>query len=312
MLFSEFTHYLDKLEQISSKNEMVKILSELILSLDEGEISRALYLSLGQLGPLYDSILFNMSDKLIIQAISEYSGVNEENISGKLSNIGDAGLVSAEYANSNGGSGMNILEVFDALKDIAMAHGEGSVKEKINKTASLMKPMSEAESKYVVRIILERLRMGIAEATIMDALSWAKTESKSDRKIIESAFNVYPDIGYIAETYMKEGVEGMTSVNISPGIPIRPAQSERLPTPEKIIDKLEQFAIEPKMDGFRAQIHVWGSGQDRTARIFSRNLNETTEMFPEIIEAIKLLPIESGIFDSEAIAYNPETGEFLP
>ena len=75
------------------------------------------------------------------------------------------------------------------------------------------------------------------------------------------------------------------------------------------------MAVEPKYDGFRIQLHVFPSavsGQVREVRLFSRNLENVTPMFPEIAVAGKKLPLKSGVFDGEAVAYNPKTGKLLP
>ncbi|MEX1068436.1 MAG: ATP-dependent DNA ligase, partial [Patescibacteria group bacterium] len=91
--------------------------------------------------------------------------------------------------------------------------------------------------------------------------------------------------------------------------PVRMASAERLPTPAEIIEKMGgKLAAEPKYDGFRVQVHVEG----REVKIFSRNLENTTLMFPDIVEAVQKLPAKSLIMEGEAIAFNPETEEFEP
>ena len=110
------------------------------------------------------------------------------------------------------------------------------------------------------------------------------------------------------------------------GVPIRAAQAERLPSAEKIVDKLEIFAVEGKWDGLRVQIH-FDKGRSRTAatqealfssggksfvRIFSRNLDNITNMFPEISQAVEQLAVNSIILDGEAVGYDAKTGKLLP
>ena len=79
--------------------------------------------------------------------------------------------------------------------------------------------------------------------------------------------------------------------------------------PEKVIEKMEEVDMQYKYDGFRVQIHKDGD----KVRMFSRNLEEMTHMFPELIEAtLAQVKAKSVILDSEALAYNPESEEFLP
>lgn len=293
---------------------MVSILSDLFGELQPEEASAVVYLLLGTLGPSYEATQFGMSNKLVIKALALAYQVEESVVIKGFKGSGDLGDVAEILAEKIEGTSNALLavDVYRMLGSIANTSGNGSIAMKIKISADLFTQIGPQEAKYLCRIILERLRAGFGEATIMDALSWAKAGNKSLRPAIERAFNICPDIGKIAELFLAQGLEGLDQITVTPGIPIRPAQSERLPTPEKIFEKLGMCAVEPKMDGFRAQIHVWGSGAQREAKIFSRNLNETTNMFPEIIASVKALPVGSAIFDAEAIAYNPATDEYLP
>ncbi|MCA9397255.1 ATP-dependent DNA ligase, partial [candidate division WWE3 bacterium] len=312
MTFKKFSNYLEQLEDTPSTNDMVEVLATMLSELELDETAQAVYLSLGHLGPLYQPILFNMSEKLVLRAIAQAFNINEKDVSTKNKTLADIGDLALELHPGTDVKTHSVRDVYQLLVAIAIDEGEGSVERKIAKTADLLTQLSPLESKFVARIIVDKLRMGFGEATIMDALSWMVNHDKKARKEIEYAFNVFPDIGQIAHNIKKDGLNCLTDITIAPGVPIRPAKSERLATPEKIVEKLEEFAVEPKMDGFRAQIHVWSDNGKRQVKIYSRNLNDTTAMFPEIVKSAKQLPIKSGVFDSEAIAYNPETDEFLP
>jgi DNA ligase-1 len=148
-----------------------------------------------------------------------------------------------------------------------------------------------------------------------------KTGDKSLRKKIETAYNVLSDIGEIAERVKGEkDLTALEKVHSKPGVPVRTSLAERLPSAEKIIEKVgPKVAIEPKMDGFRVQLHIVAhsasghaptAGREKKIAIFSRNHENVTAMFPEIAEAAKKLPVKQAIFDGEAIGYNPETQQF--
>ena len=98
-----------------------------------------------------------------------------------------------------------------------------------------------------------------------------------------------------------------------PGAPIRPSLAERLPSAEKILEKVgKQVAVEPKFDGFRCELHIWTHKGEKKVRIFSRNLENTTAMFPDLVQAAKKLEVKSVILDGEAIAYDLKNDRFLP
>ncbi|PIP53212.1 DNA ligase, partial [Candidatus Beckwithbacteria bacterium CG23_combo_of_CG06-09_8_20_14_all_34_8] len=163
--------------------------------------------------------------------------------------------------------------------------------------------------------------------TIVDALSWMQTGDKSLRQPLESAYNVRADIGQIASIFKQDGLLTIEKIIPQPGTPIRPCKATPLLDPQDILDKMaDQTALEPKFDGFRVQIHVDKNRQFELdqgdlslfskenkvfVRIFSRNLDDTTHMFPDLVASAQNLPIESIILDGEAVAVDPKSGEIL-
>ena len=148
---------------------------------------------------------------------------------------------------------------------------------------------------------------------------------KSLRPQLERAFNVNADIGKICRVFKIKGLKGIGGIKATAGVPIRAAQAERLPNAEKMVEKLEIFGVEGKWDGLRVQIHVdntrvqkaakqealFGGGEEKFVRIFSRNLDNMTNMFPDIVEAVRRLKVRSVILDGEAVAYDIKTGKLL-
>jgi len=126
---------------------------------------------------------------------------------------------------------------------------------------------------------------------------------------LEGAYNRTSDLGLIAKTLWEKGLSSVQKLEVRVGNPIRSELCERLPTPEKVIEKMVEVDSQLKFDGFRVQIHKNGD----EIRMFSRNLEEMTHMFPELTKAAKKqIKAKSVILDSEALAYNPESEEFLP
>jgi DNA ligase-1 len=186
----------------------------------------------------------------------------------------------------------------------------------------------------VVRIPLGKLRLGFSDLTIMDALSWMIAGDKSKRETIERAFNVRADIGQITKIIKEKGLNGLRGIRVSLGVPIMPALCQRLPTAEEMIEKMGKVAGEPKFDGTRLQIHLsrkreWEAKEDQLAfaesdsafdfrpkgfvRTFTRNLENTTHMFPDLVQAVfEEVKVMEAILDCEAISFDPKTGKFLP
>src|SRR6266568_4721930 len=165
-----------------------------------------------------------------------------------------------------------------------------------------------ASAKHLVRMALGRLRLGVGDPTVLDALSFAKKGDRSLRPLLEGAYNRVSDLGLIAKTFWSGGEDEVNALKITVGRPIRSQLAERLPNPEAVIKKLGLVAVQPKYDGIRMQIHKNGS----EVRIFSRNLEDYTLMFSELTAAALELKDETLILDGEAIAYSKELEEYLP
>ncbi len=319
MTFSSLAVYLQKLEKTASRNEITSILADLFKQLAADEIDKVTYLMSGSIAPSYEGIEFNLAEKMMIRAIALAYKAEPEDVLKEYKKIGDLGNVAESLATSDKrqATRMTVNEVFEVLKEIALDNGKDSQERKLEKMAGLLTKVDALSARYIIRIPIGKLRLGFSDLTMLDALSVMETGDKKARKEIEAAFSVSADIGRVAKLVKQSGLKGVNKIQIEPGVPIRSALAERLSSAEKIVEKMgDKFAVEPKLDGFRSQIHVWSDKRQATSgkhvRIFSRNLENVTEMFPELVEAAKKLPVESVIFDGESIAYNPTTGRFLP
>ena len=333
MLISDFSRYLEKLEKISSRLRITAVLSAMFKKSSAKEIDKICYLSLGRLAPKYTGIDFAMAEKMMIRAIARALVMDPKIITKNYKNSGDLGEVvnkisKQQSANSKQQPATTITDVYNRLLEIANENGQGSVERKINSMAKLLKELDPVSAKIVSKILLNRLRLGFSDMTVLDALSWSKTGDKSLRQPLENAYSVLADIGKIAQIFRMDGIKGIKKIKSKVGIPIRPAQAERLKTAKEILDKMGgKCALEPKYDGLRCQIHIDKSRkfslQDESrlnlfenkkqyfVRIFSRNLENVTHMFPDVVAAAQKINVKSAILDGEAIAFNPKTGKFL-
>lgn len=232
-------------------------------------------------------------------------------MSEKFSDTGDLGeaaseLKEKELQQSLGHRELTVKDVYEGLMKIAKASGEGSEDLKIKIMAELINNASPLEAKYITRIPLDKLRLGIGDPTIMDALSVMKKGDKSLREDLQRGYNLCSDLGKIAKTFVEEGVKKVKNIEIEVFNPIRPALAERLKSEEGIIEKHGETAVEGKYDGFRLECHKKGD----KIKLFSRRLDNMTHMFPELVQAIKNLDQEELIFEGEAMSYNEEEAKF--
>ena len=316
MRFSKFSEYLEKLENTSKRLEMFDILSELFKEADKSEVDEIVYFCQENLKPSFYGIEMGMAEKMVEKAISKVTGRNAKEVENEYKKLGDLGLVIEKLTGKQStlfkSKSMNIEEVYNNLMKLAQIEGSGSVDKKVSLLAGLLTNCSAKESRYIVRFVLGRLRLGIGDPTLMDSISKALTGDRMKlRKDIERAYNLCSDLGKVANVLFTKGEKGLKEFKVSVGSPIRMALAERLPSAEEIIKKLGKCAVETKYDGLRLAVHF--DKNKNIFEIFSRNQERMTQMFPDLIEGIKKqIKANSGIIEGEAVAYNEESEEYYP
>ncbi|MEM1527293.1 MAG: ATP-dependent DNA ligase [Sulfolobales archaeon] len=326
MLFEVLVKALDSAERTTSRTQLTSILVDLFKKSEPDVIDKVIYLLQGRLWPDWAGLPeLGVGVKLLIKAMSKALSVRESDIEALYVKLGDSGKV-AEYLKSTrstqalGGlskfiqkaevTKLTVVEVYDTLAKVALAVGEGSRDIKINLIASLISKATPLEAKYIARLVEGRLRLGIGDATIMDALSITFTGSSLNRQIVEYAYNVRADLGNVAKILATKGLDGLRGIAPTPGIPIRPMLAERLSDPQEILDKTGGLAlVEYKYDGERAQIHKAGD----KVLIFSRRLENITHQYPDVVElARESIKANEAIVEGEIVCIDPETGTMRP
>jgi DNA ligase-1 len=306
--FIELAANLDRLEATSSRNELVRILSEVYQSCSVDELQPVTYLIQGRLAPFFEPVEIGLGERLLITAIATAYGVPKDQVVNLNRETGDLGVTAQRLAPKARRESPSVVEVHQRLFKIAGAGGAGSQQVKLDGFTSLLSDLNSSSAKHLVRMTLGKMRLGIGDPTVLDALSFAKKGDRSLRPVVEAAYNRISDLGLVARTLWVAGEKGLTALKVMAGHPLRPQLAERLPNPEAVIKKLGTVGVQPKYDGLRVQIHK----NAKDVRIFSRNLESMTEMFPELVAAASALKVKSVILDGEAIAYNPESEEYVP
>lgn len=315
MRFLSLAEYFQKLEETSARLEMIQILTELYGDVDNPSLGRMVsYLILGEIHPPYTGLELGMSEKLILRSISLASGYDVSSIEKKLGELGDIGKTAEEFISRKRQrtlfpQELDVKKVYNILDRISRTTGEGSIDEKIKLLASLLVDAKPIEARYIARIADGVLRLGVADMTLLEALA-LKLGSREYKKVLEEAYNIVPDIGYITKITLEEGLDGIKKVEIRIGVPIRPMLADRVKSPEEAWEKTKgQLAADFKYDGERMQIHK----ENGRIYIFSRRLENITFQFPDVVDIVKrYVHAETVIFEGEAVAFAPETGDFRP
>lgn len=315
MQFRELAIYLEKLEKTASRLEITDILSDLFKKSTPSEIQKVVYLSLGTLAPNYESIILNLAEKMVIKVLALAYKKDIPQVTNLYKEKGDLGNTAESLAISNKQilpetgkpletANLTVNEVYESLVSIANDNGEGSQERKVEKTADLLKQLDPISARFVTRIPIGKLRLGFSEKTVIDALAQFSGFTSNE---IESAYNIRPDIGYIAKL-VKDG--NLKSAKPTIGVPIVPMLAARLNSTTEMIKKMGDVAVEPKYDGLRIFIHY--RKKDNHLSIFTRNMNAIDiETFPELSGIGKYIKADEIILDTEAVGLDPEREGFL-
>jgi DNA ligase 1 len=311
MKFKDVACVFETIEQEPGRIGMTKLLAQLMSEAEPQEAEIMCNLSLGQLHPPYIGTQFNIAEKSMMGIVAHMLDESETDVKAQMKQVGDLGEIVAA-GSWKASDTLTIVQVYQQLCSIEEISGTGSQETKAIAIQDLLTALDTLSAKYIVRIILGKLRLGFSEMTIIDALSWMEVGDKSLREDIEHAYNICVDIGRIAATLKEKGIAVLQKQTIKVGIPIRPAAAERLPSAMAIIEKIGTCIAQPKLDGFRLQIHVDKSGKMPKIHFFSRHLQDMSAMFPDIVPAFAALEVDTLICEGEAIGYDPNTGGFLP
>jgi DNA ligase-1 len=312
MKFTQLAQSLLDIGKESSRNVMTQQLAELLKKATAHEAQLMSYLALGTLRAPYKGNQFNFAEKSILKLLAQLHDQPLAEYTATVKKIGDIGTAVLEGHWPYKGELLTVLEVYERLEKLMAISGTGSQEEKAAFLADLFKEVDALSASFIIRIILGTMRLGFSDMTLLDALSWMETGDKKLKPALEHGYNVRADIGLIAYELKQHGIEPIKHMQPMIGIPIRPAAAERAESPQEIIDRLGPCVAQPKLDGFRLQIHMEHDTKEPRIWFYSRNLQDMSAMFPDLVEALKKLKVDSVIFEGEAIVYDEDTDSFLP
>ena len=294
---------------------MTSLLVGLLKQTSADEIGKVVYLLQGKLYPDYEGIELGLAEKLLIKAVVSVTGRTEKVVESDYKKTGDLGSTVERMVHKRSQMTLTkrpltVSSVYSTFDKIAHASGSGSMEAKIRLLTSLLNEASPLEGKYIARMAVGKLRLGVADMTVLDALALAYGGDKDAREPLERAYNLSSDLGLVAEVVVGEGLSGIKKFKISVGRPIRAMLCERLPDAASILEKVGgEGSAEYKYDGLRIQAHL---GSDKI-HLFSRRLENITDQFPDIAQNLRRsLGAKEAIVEGECVAVDPNTGDMLP
>ena len=344
--YIEVCNLFQKLELTPSRNEMSKELSEFLKECNGEEGQIISYMIQGRVAPMFVNSEFNYSEKSLINAVTNQYNVNASQMRKEYGDIGD---VIYEILNKNASKGgvYDLSSIFKIFWDIVNTSGSGSVLRKNSLVLDCLKNLSPIEAKYFVRTICGELRLGLSVRSLLDVLSFVSVGDKALKPQLEHVYGVCPDIGYIfskvANYNEKDVRKNLSSIQVTPGVPILSRLVQRVGSFDELSERFPgSVLLQPKFDGLRCQIHKWDKTalvmtqmdvvwkkykkedtlispnlfenekiSDVSVKLFTRNLEDVTEMFPEIVDSAKKIKEGSFVLDSEVVGWNYKTNKIM-
>jgi len=309
MRYSSLVGLYEELESTTKRLEKIDILSKFLKKIETDKLRIIVYLAEGRIFPEWDKRKIGFSERLMFKALNLGSGESIDKIEKLFREKGDLGLVAEEIfgkkKQSNlGNKILDVDKIFENIRKLAELEGKGTVNRKIQLITELLSNANGKEAKYIVKTVLENLRIGVSSGIIRDSI--AKTFDLNPGEI-EAAADLSGDYGEVAEL-AKSG--NLKSVKIKVGKPIKCMLALLAQDVDDAFKALgEKVQLENKIDGFRLQCHFNGS----EVKLFTRSMENVTPQFPDVVSYVKNnIKAKDYILDAEAVGYNPKTKKYLP
>ncbi|XP_020663017.3 DNA ligase 1 isoform X1 [Pogona vitticeps] len=338
----------ERIEEESARLKIIETLSNLfrsVVALSPEDLLSCVYLCLNRLGPAYEGLELGIGKTILMKALAQATGRQLDQIKAEAAEKGDLGLVAESSRTTQGimfaPPKLGAAAVFSKLQAIGRMMGSSSMNKKIDIIKSLFVACRHSEARYIARSLEGKLRIGLAEQSVLSALAQAgsltppgqkfppevldaaKGKSAEARKawlderalIVKQAFCELPNYDIIVPVLLEHGVESLPQhCKITPGIPLKPMLAHPTKGIGEVLKRFEEaaFTCEYKYDGERAQIHILENGE---VHIYSRNQENNTSKYPDIVSRIpkvKKTTVNSCILDAEAVAWDPDSKQIQP
>ncbi len=335
MRYSKLTALYEKLEATTKRLEKTYLISEFLKQANKEDLEIVMLLLQGRVFPEYDENKIGVASKLVSKAIVLASGRSSATIEQTWKKTGDLGdtaeqLIGKKKQATLATTQLTIKKVFDNIKKLATLTGQGTVDKKVKLISELLTSAEPKEARYIVRTVLEDLRVGAASGTLRDSIVWAyfseeagvsydqesgkvdvpdREKFKEVMEKVQHAHDLTNDYGKVAEIGKEKGLKGYEGVTIVVGKPIKVMLYKKATDIANAFDNVgKPAALEFKYDGMRMQIHKHAG----EITLFTRRLEEVTKQFPEVVEySKKNIKGDDFILDAEAVGYDLKTKKYL-
>ncbi|MBN1157362.1 ATP-dependent DNA ligase [Candidatus Woesearchaeota archaeon] len=327
MKYKELCEVYGALEGTTKRLEKIELIAALLKKTKAEDMEKTVLLLQGSIYPAWDERKIGVASRLIIKAINTSSGISVKKIEEEWKKTGDLGKVAENLVKRKKQvtlfeKKLTVSDVFNNLRKLSELEGEGTVNRKLGLINQLLTSAEPLEARYIIRTVLEELRVGVGDGSIRDAIVCAffpetKEMKDSDREryalfvnAVQHAYDVANDFGAVARAALAHGLNGLEKISMAVGQPIKVMLAQKVRDVSEGFERVGKPAqLEYKYDGFRTQIHK----HNNRITLFTRKLENVTNQFPEIIDYVgKHVKGNSFILDAETVGFDPKTGKYMP
>ena len=299
MEYSKLVDVYEKLSATTKKLEKTEIVANFIKNLNSEELKIAIPMLQGKIFLESEEQEIGIADKLVVQTLTKL-GFSKKEVLNEFKETGDLGLVAEHLVKRKRQAilfkrKLSAEQIFYSIRELASLTGKSSQEKKLNIILELLNSAEPKETKYIIRTIIEELRLGIAEGILRDAIALA---FNVDKEIVEYAYNLKTDFGEVAIIAKEKGEEGLKRIKLEIGKPTKVMLAEKSKNIEEALKDAKEPAIEYKYDGMRTLVHkdkdkIW---------IFTRRLENVTKQFPDLVKLCRdNIKVERAILEGETL-----------
>ncbi|KID89195.1 DNA ligase [Metarhizium guizhouense ARSEF 977] len=338
-----------------------------VMRLTPDDLLPTVLLMINKLAPDYAGIELGIGESLIMKAIGETTGRSLQIIKADQKEIGDLGLVAVKSRSTQPTmfkpKPLTVRGVHQGLMNIATVTGNGAQGRKVDGIKKLLSAADAystvkaditkdkggpSEAKFIIRFLEGKLRLGLAERTVLVSLAQAivcheaeqkgKVPSTADMEngesILKTVYSELPSYDAIIPAVLSHGIMNLRECcKLRPGVPLKPMLAKPTKAITEVLDRFEgqKFTCEYKYDGERAQIHYVAKDSDQelsqetsgaakqaadgVASIFSRNSEDLSKKYPDILAKLHTWvknDTKSFVLDCETVAWDVSEKKVLP
>ncbi len=336
MNYADLVDVYEKLEKTTKRLEKTHILSEFLKTVSIDSLPYVVLLLQGNVYPAVEEKKIGVAAKLVLKALAAATGIPSNKVENLWAKTGDLGetaqqMISKKKQVTLFKTDITVKKVMENLRKLAEMEGEGTVSRKVDLISELLTSATPREAKFIIRTVLEELRVGVADGTLRDAIVWSffakdigfTYESNEndfvvkDRQLyqkyvdaVQHAYDLVNDFSEVIVVAKEKGLAGLERMSLKPGVPIKVMLYKKAKDIKDAFETVGKPAqLEYKFDGFRIEGHKTNG----KIILYTRRLENVTHQFPDLVQFIKeYVKADNFIIDSEAVGYDPKTKKYLP